>query len=219
MPVLRSGLVIAGGYADKIRRVLFAQMKDQIKSGEIDAKEVARAAGELNRLLYIILVDKLKIDKGDVVRITVEYDIGDGKIVWKLETLQIQAWRRVPEEEIDEVVKETVGSAREILESSPEYEVEKLGETDTGDIVFEVKLSNERVGAILLTPLNGNALVRAAFTAPAPRVLKKSLVNLEGRDPEEYVKNSISDLLALAEDTEKRTAERVMREILSLIEE
>ncbi|MFN4046744.1 MAG: DUF2258 domain-containing protein [Acidilobaceae archaeon] len=75
MPTLRSGYVIGGAYADKIRRTLFAQTRDLVKSGELSVQEVARAAGELNRILYEILVDRVKIEKGDVVRVSVNYTV------------------------------------------------------------------------------------------------------------------------------------------------
>ncbi len=35
MPLLSTGLIIAGAYADKVRRTLFAQLKDKIKHNEI----------------------------------------------------------------------------------------------------------------------------------------------------------------------------------------
>ena len=115
MPQLSTGFVIAGAYADKLRRVLFAQLRDRIKKGEIDNKTVAMRAGELNRLLFDVIVNKLKLDKGDVVRIRVEYDIVDGDIKWRLDTLRIEAFRRIPDDEIAKAVKETVEKAEEVL--------------------------------------------------------------------------------------------------------
>ncbi len=217
MPTLRSGLVIAGGYADKVRRVLFAQMKDKIKSGEVDAREVARAAGELNRLLFEILVNRLGVDKGDVVRIIVDYDFEDGTIKWNLDTLQVQVWRRVPDEEVAEKVKSVAESAEEILEVSPQFELEKLGETDTGDIVYKILLDGEEVGAILATPLNGQAVVRAAFLSPTPKVLKRQIIDLEN-GIDETLEQVVGRLYTLAEDTEKRQASRTYREIMAMIE-
>ena len=85
MATLNTGLVIVGAYADKVRRTLFAQLKDRIKAKEIDSKIVAKASGDLNKLLYEIFVNRLKLDKGDVVRIVVNYDVVDGEIVWYLE--------------------------------------------------------------------------------------------------------------------------------------
>ncbi|MEM1851870.1 MAG: DUF2258 domain-containing protein, partial [Acidilobaceae archaeon] len=101
---LRTGIVVAGAYADKVRRTLFAQTKDLVKSGELSPQEVARAAGELNRLLYEILVAELKTEKGDAVRITVDYKIEEGKIVWDLKTLQIQLWKAVSQTEVNKAV-------------------------------------------------------------------------------------------------------------------
>ena len=99
-PALTTGLVIAGAYAVKLRRSLFAQIKQHVKLGQVDKEEVARASSELNSFLYQLIVERLGMSKGDVVRIRVEYFIEDGRIVWDLETLLVEAFRRVPEEDV-----------------------------------------------------------------------------------------------------------------------
>ncbi|MCS7143347.1 MAG: DUF2258 domain-containing protein [Aigarchaeota archaeon] len=103
---LRSGLVIGGAFALKIRRGLFAQMKPVMRVGHVTQEEVSHAAGELNRFLYDVLVTHLKISKGDVVRISIEYSVEDGKIVWDLESLNLEVFRRVPEGEVRSVINE-----------------------------------------------------------------------------------------------------------------
>ena len=108
MVTLSTGLVIAGAYADKLRRTLFAQLSDKVKSGELDSKEVARAAAEVNQLLFNILVEDLKIEKGDVVRIRIDYDVKDGEIKWDLSTLSVEAFKRLEDEKVAEVVKKRV---------------------------------------------------------------------------------------------------------------
>jgi len=115
MPQLSSGLVIAGAYADKVRRVLFAQLRDEIKSGKIESRQVAYRAGELNRLLFEILVNKLKLDKGDVVRVRIEYELRNGDIEWKLDTLRVEAFKRIPDEEVEKAVREVIETAKEVL--------------------------------------------------------------------------------------------------------
>ncbi|WFO75536.1 DUF2258 domain-containing protein [Desulfurococcaceae archaeon MEX13E-LK6-19] len=105
---LSTGLVIAGAYADKLRRTLFAQLRDLVKQNKEFAREIARASGEINRLIYIVLVEKLKADKGDVVRIRVQYDVEDGRIKWYYDTLRIEYFKRVPDEQVAKIVKETI---------------------------------------------------------------------------------------------------------------
>ncbi|MEB3816430.1 MAG: DUF2258 domain-containing protein [Desulfurococcales archaeon] len=217
MPTLKSGLVIAGAYADKVRRVLFAQLKDNIKKGEVDSKEVARAAGELNRLLFEILVYKLGIDKGDVVRITVDYDVVDGSIKWNLDTLKLEVWKRLPQEEIDKAVSSIAEKAEEIVGKAIEFSVEELGETDTGDIVYALKHRDREVGAIIVTPLDGEALIRGAVVEPTPLIMKRKRVEYEG-DLREFIEKNITELMSDAENTERREAERVIRELKALIE-
>ena len=112
---LSTGLIIAAAFADKIRRVVFAQLRDEIKKGTISSETVVRRTAELNRLLYDIIVNRLKMDKLDAVRIRIEYDVRDGDIVWKLDTLRIEAYRRVPEEEVRKAIEETIRTAKEVL--------------------------------------------------------------------------------------------------------
>ncbi len=135
MPTLSTGLIIAGAYADKVRRTLFAQLRDKIKQGEITPQEIAKAAGELNRIIYEVLVNKLRIDKGDVVRVRVDYEVENGKVVWNYKTLRIEAFKRVPDEEVDKTLKESLPEAvkkfveeAEVEEKVPEEKAVKAEE-------------------------------------------------------------------------------------------
>lgn len=216
MPTLRSGLVIAGGYADKVRRVLFAQLREQIKSGELDSKEVARAAGELNRLLFEVLVSKLKVDKSDVVRITVDYEVEESTIKWMLDTLRVEVWRRVPEEDVTPAIREVVEKAEELVAAAIQFSIEKLGKTDTDDIVYAILYDDREVGALLATPLNGEVVIRGAVVEPTPLILRKTVVSFEG-ELDDYMANNITEIMRNAENVERREAERIVREIRSLI--
>ncbi|ABM81051.1 DUF2258 domain-containing protein [Hyperthermus butylicus] len=142
MPQLSTGLVIAGAYADKLRRVLFAQLRDEIKKGAIEPKQVAYRAGELNRLLFEILVNKLRIDKGDVVRIRIEYELRDGDIVWKLDTLRVEAFRRIPDEDVEKTVREVLQTAKEVL-ARPVTEEEKAW-TEAREVEVEREVQRVR---------------------------------------------------------------------------
>ena len=209
-------MVIAGGYADKIRRALFAQLRDRVKSGELSNSEVARAAGELNRFLFELLVNKLNVDKGDVVRVSIDYDVEESTIKWDYRTLQVQVWRRVPDEEVARVLEESVERAGEILAEEIRFEAVKLGDTDTEDIVYEIRYGGKPVGALLVTPLDGEIIVRGAVAEPTPLHLKRT--RIEGvDDPDDYIRENISAIMQRAENVERREAERVVREITSFI--
>jgi len=90
--ILRSGYVIAGAYADKVRRTLFAQTRELVRSGELTPQEVARASGELNKVLYEVFVNRLRTDKGDVVMIDIEYEVEEGRIKWNYDKLNVRVW-------------------------------------------------------------------------------------------------------------------------------
>lgn len=110
MPTLNTGHIIVGAYADKLRKTLFAQLSDMVRGGSIDSKEVARAAGEINKLLYEVFVDEMKLDKGDVVRIRVDYTVEGNQITWYYDTLTVEAYRRIPDEEVARIIKKKVQS-------------------------------------------------------------------------------------------------------------
>ncbi|RLF09821.1 MAG: DUF2258 domain-containing protein [Thermoprotei archaeon] len=103
MPTLNTGLIIAGAYADKARRVLMAQVK-----GVVSPQEAVRAVGELNKVLFEILVNELKADKGDVVRVVVDYEVQDGQLKWNYNTLKLEFFKRVSDEEVNKQVKEAL---------------------------------------------------------------------------------------------------------------
>ncbi|RLI25538.1 MAG: DUF2258 domain-containing protein [Candidatus Hecatellales archaeon] len=114
MPTLNTGLTISGGYSDKVRKTLFAQLAGSVKSGSLDSKEVARAVAELNQTLYKILVEKLKTGKGDVVRIRIDYDASEGNVKWLWKTLKIEFFKRTPDEEIGRTVDEALAELGKI---------------------------------------------------------------------------------------------------------
>jgi hypothetical protein len=103
--VVRTGPVIVGYYATKLRRAIFAQTRELVKSGQLTSQEVARGAGELNRWLYSVLVDKLVLSKADIVRIEAPYAIIGGKIVWEWDKIKISVYRRVDPEVVSAAMK------------------------------------------------------------------------------------------------------------------
>ncbi len=144
MPTLSTGLIIAGAYADKVRRTLFAQLRDKIKQGEITNQEVAKAAGELNRIIYEILVNKLKIDKGDVVRVRIDYDITNGKIIWNYKTLRVEAFKRVPDNDVEKVLKEALPEALKQFVEVVEEKVEEKKEEVKVEEKIEEKIEEAK---------------------------------------------------------------------------
>jgi hypothetical protein len=113
---LSTGYVRASGYAYKVRRVLFALTK-----GKVDPKEVVRAAGELNSKIFEKL-QELGVDKGDVVRINVEFSIQDGSIVWDYDTLSIEVYKKGEEARLAKAMEEVEERERELEEKVKEVE-------------------------------------------------------------------------------------------------
>jgi len=211
---LSSGYIIVGAYADKVRRTLFAQLKDHIKNKEIDPQDVAKASAELNKLLYEILVNKLKLDKGDVVRIRIEYDLVDNQINWKLETLEIEVFKRVPEEQIKPVIEDAISRIEELEEiEEAKFEIEKAGETDLGDIIYFVKIGGEFAGALVLTPLNDEGLVRGAIIKPNPVAIDKTKIELS-----EDLEHVLTELVEQkGREIDEETAEKIINEIKEML--
>jgi hypothetical protein len=207
MPTLRSGAVILGAYASKIRKTLFAQLKDKVKAGEISSQEIARAAGELNKTLYTLFVERLKLEKGDVVRISIDYEISQQKINWKWDTIKIECFKRVSEEEI-------MKNLLDILKGGEaKYTVRKLRETKLGDLIFEVLENEKQIGLIVVTPLDDEAIIRGAIK-PAT-VIPKRRVKIEG-SVEECLSNSLKEILESGKQAEKEEVEKIVNEISSL---
>jgi len=222
MPRLSSGLVIAGAFADKIRRTIYAQLRDMIKEGAIRSSDVAYSVAQLNKLLYSILVENLKVEKGDVVRIILDYEVSEGRLEWKLESLKIELFRRVPTEEVQKALDLVLPRAKAIMEGIVEYSVERLGETEDGDVVLSIKLGDSEVGALVATPINGEFLYikKAAMVAPSPSIVERQRVPLNGKTVEEAVKSSIAILTTSAryvtDEEARRLYEVIKRRVIPL---
>jgi hypothetical protein len=216
MTTLRSGLVIAGAYADKVRRVMFAQLKNEMKEGKLKSSDVAYSVAKLNKVLYKVFVEGLKVDKGDVVRITIDYDVSEEGIVWNWNTLKIEVFRRVPQEEVDNAVKAVISSAEEIAEGIVEYSVEKLGETEDGDHIYVLKLGDRTVGAFEVLPIDDEFayIKKGAAVDPSPMVIEKVRVPLEGGGIDEAIKRNVELFTKEASYVERAEAEELMNYII-----
>ena len=96
---LSTGIIIAARFADKLRRVALMAF-----GRLVDKNVILRDVAELNQQLYEEIVNKRKIDKLDVIRITVdaEYDPNENKI--KFSNVRIQHF--VPEEKCEDYAKD-----------------------------------------------------------------------------------------------------------------
>lgn len=128
---LNTGIVIAGAYADKVRRTLFAQLGSYVRAGRDYATEIARGAAELNMILYYIIVEGLRSDKGDAVRIRIRYayDAERNVLEWDYGSLKIEFYRKVPDEQVDSICRKTISEklveARSRFKPAARFEVEK----------------------------------------------------------------------------------------------
>jgi hypothetical protein len=211
MPRLSSGFVIAGAYADKIRRTMFAQMRDYVKRDKEWGQRIALAIAQLNRFLYTLLVEQLKIDKGDIVRVRIDYDIDEQNknIVWKWDTLTVEAFRRVPQEEVEKVVKTLTAKALEISTAAVAYTLEKLGETFDGDIVLAIKLGEREVGAAIITPVNESLAVlkKGAVLEPTPAIFDKVRLDISpDKMLDEVLRETLSKVILSARHVDANEA-------------
>ncbi len=208
MPTLKSGAVILGAYATKIRKTLFAQLRDKLRAGEISSQEIARAAGELNRILYTLFVERLKLEKGDVVRVSIDYEILNSKIVWNWEKVKIECYKRLSDEEVIKILR---GILTANLQKG--YEVRMIRETRLGDLIFEVIENGKRVGLLVVTSLNGEAIIRGAIRPNL--VIPKTRIKSD-TEIEKYLSERIGDVLKVGTQGSEEEVEKILEEISSL---
>jgi hypothetical protein len=200
MSTLRSGYIIVGAYADKVRRVAFAQLKDSVKEGVLKSSDIAYHVGQLNRVLYKILVEDLKLGKGDVVRISIDYEVRQGSIEWKFDTLKIEAFRRIPDEEVANVLSKVRTEVKAVMEAAIQFTMEKLGETEDGDVVYVMKLGDREVGAFIATLVDEDIVFvkKGAAIEPTPMIIEKLRISCEGKPVDEAIKSNIDKFTSSA---------------------
>ncbi|MCR8432920.1 MAG: DUF2258 domain-containing protein [Crenarchaeota archaeon] len=102
-----TGLVIAAGYASKLRRTLLAQTRHLV-----DPRDAIRISALINQHLFNLFREK-GVDKQDAVRIRFIYTIKDGKIDIDWNSFTIEHYKKVltlekippPEHGLEEVIK------------------------------------------------------------------------------------------------------------------
>ncbi len=82
--------------------------------------------------------------------VRINYNVKDGRIEWDYDSLEVEVFRRIPNEEVSKVVKEITAKAEEITTAEISYEIEEVGETELGDVVYYPMLDSEFAGALLL---------------------------------------------------------------------
>ncbi len=215
MPRLSTGLIIVGAYATKVRRALFALLSDRAKGDKEWSRRIAYSSAQLNRVLFELLVRKLKLDKGDVVRVRIEFDVDENskEIRWKWNTLAVEAFRRVSQEDLNAALRDTISTAEQ-LAAIPRYSLVKLGSTIDGDVLYSLSLNGEDVGAIIVTPLEGGVLIKGgAVLSPTPATIKRSQLKLRGRTPEDAIMDALPGLLQEEQDQER--ASKIINELRS----
>ncbi len=112
---LFTGFVRAAGYAKKIRKALFAALKNRV-----EAKEIIRASAELNQRIFEKM-QEMQVDKSDVVTIEIEFDVREGRIEWNYDSLRIEVFKKEEEEKLSKAMEEV-----EKIENELESTIEEL---------------------------------------------------------------------------------------------
>jgi len=207
-----TGIVLMSGYAHKLRRVIFAQISNLIKEGKITKEQANTDVGLLNRKLYKILVEELKLDRTDIVRIKGEYEILDGKIVWKYDKITIEVWKKDTEqsEKATELIrKEAEKPQEEKSEGEAEkYSARKIGTTIIGEEIYEILKNDESVGAIRVMKLDDTIVVTGALIPD-----KKIKVTLPAADK---IETALPTIIRSAEPATPEEVKKILKEILAV---
>lgn len=209
MPTLSTGVVPVAGYGTKTRRTMYAQLKDDVKSGKVDSKEIAYKVGMLNKMLFDTLVNRLGLGKRDVVRIRINYDVDDdGKIVWDFNSLQIEVWKLS-----EELSEKAVSEFKKVLEQEQlvqkaSYRVVKLGATPLGEEIYSLESEEKRFGAIKIMRINDNVVVVGAVLNP-PRMIRAVI------PPPESIEATLPTLLSRGVEVSEEEARKIIEEITS----
>jgi len=101
---IRTGLIIAARFADKLRRAAFAAF-----GSAVPKEEIVRATAELNKKVYERLTS-MGVGKLDIVRISVEASVEGGRLIFGEPKVE---WF-VPHTEVEKRVKECEQKLAEI---------------------------------------------------------------------------------------------------------
>jgi len=217
MPELRSGLIFAAGYADKLRRTVFAQLKDYVKKDKEFAKQIAMYVGRLNRALYTLLVEELKLDKLDVVRITISYDVDEinRTITWKWDTLRVEVYKRIPPETYADTIRKFIESAPALAVETVKFNIAKLGETFDGDIIYSIKIGEREVGVLEALPVDENSVIlkKAAVLEPTTAIFEKVKLELKGRPVEDVLVEELGRIMEVARHVDMNEALQIINAI------
>jgi len=169
VPTLNTGLVRVAGYAPKVRRTLLAQLKQAIAAGEVSPREAVYKAAQLNRLLYISLVEELHLQKNDIVRVRVDYELSDGELKWNLDTVRIDVWRA--DDALSAKVAETLKAVAEREKWREQRLTARLvASSPLGEEVYELLRGDARVGAVKVVKTDDTAVVIGAVLDPPVKI-------------------------------------------------
>jgi len=159
VPVASTGFVKASAYADKLRRTVFAQVKEYVKRGVIGSRQVAYRVGRLNAALYKVLVEVLGVSKDDVVRIRVPYEVRDGDLHIDYSRVAIEVYRFDPgisERAVEELRRVVEGG---LVDIDFDFRVEKR---EGPTVFYGVYMGGERVGRLAVVDVGGRHAVSGA---------------------------------------------------------
>ncbi|MEM1696323.1 MAG: DUF2258 domain-containing protein [Desulfurococcaceae archaeon] len=221
MPRLSTGLVHAAQYADKLRKTVFAQLRDYVKKDKEFANRVADYIASLNRALFTLLVEELKVDKLDVVKIMIEYDVDEVNkaILWKWDTLRIEVYKRISPETYEEHLKKFILKAPELAIGAVKYTLVKIGETFDGDIIYAVRINEKEVGSAIVYQVDENTIVMkiAAVVDPTPAIYEKAKLELMGRPLEDVLIEHLAELVQIGKHVSYDEALKIVNNIRSKI--
>jgi hypothetical protein len=106
MPLLSSGLVYVRSCIDKLRKNLYAYLRNYISRDREWCLGIDKAVEELSNVVSKVFI-KLGVGEDDVVRIRIEYQINENSksIIFNWSTISIEVFRRIPRKDVEAVVK------------------------------------------------------------------------------------------------------------------